>query len=229
MNNITVAIPTYEMHDRGEEVLEYSFKILEKQVYKDFDIVIGDHSADNKIRDLCRRYSESLNIAYYRNEDKRGNPASNANFVISKSTGKLIKFLCQDDYLSGEYALYQIAEEFDNTNWLFSGYMHSRNRNELEKYHLPSLNPHIFVVNTLGTPSAMTLRNVNPMPQMDENLYYAYDADFYYQFLQLYGIPKIIQEVTMINYLWENSITSRITQEFIDKEHKYILDKLGLS
>jgi hypothetical protein len=83
------------------------------------------------------------------------------------------------------------------------------------------------VANSIGTCSGVTLRNVENMPEFDTNLRYAHDCDFYYRFWKQYGDPKILKEITISNFLWLNSITSTITQEFINKENKYILEKYG--
>ena len=229
MKTFSIVSPVYEMKGKGVEALEYSFQQLSFQIFRDFDVVIGDHSVNNDIEKLCEKWSEHLDIKYFRNEENRGNPASNATFVMKKATGRYVKFLCQDDFLIDSFALQNIANElFDNPEWLFTAYVHSQDRHHFYKYYLPSLNPNIAYVNTLGTPSAMLVRNSENLLEFDNNLGYAYDCDFYYRMLQKYGEPKIVNKATMVNYIWPNSITSGIGQEFIDKETLYIIQKYGL-
>ena len=48
---ISICIPTYEMNGMGVEYLEYSFNILYSQTFKDFEIIISDHSESNLIKD----------------------------------------------------------------------------------------------------------------------------------------------------------------------------------
>jgi len=226
---LSIAIPCYEYQGRGTGILEYSFKIMERQTYKGFDVVISDHSANDQIERLCYTWSNRLDIKYFRNELGRGNAAVNTNYSIRKSTGDLIKLLCQDDYLFDEFALEKTVKAFDeDTNWLASAYIHTYNKTDYFKYHLPAMNPRICVVNTIGTPSCVTIRNVKDMPLMDQNLSYAYDCDFYKRFSDQYGPPRIISDVTVVNFLWGNSISSSVSHDLITRETNYILAKYGL-
>jgi hypothetical protein len=92
---------------------------------------------------------------------------------------------------------------------------------------MPMMNPQIYVVNTIGTSSCLTIKNVKDMPLFDRNIDYCYDCDWYYRFQKMYGDPKTISDVTMVNYLWGNSVTSKTTPEMIQKEEQYILRKYG--
>jgi len=46
---ISIAIPCYEMHGRGTEMLQYSLNTIKKQVNSDFEVVISDHSKNDDI------------------------------------------------------------------------------------------------------------------------------------------------------------------------------------
>jgi hypothetical protein len=228
MTKITVAIPMYEFNNKGREVLEHSFKILETQTFKDFDVVISDHSVNNEVENLCKEWSDKLDIKYFRNEDSRGCAAVNFDNMLKKSTGEWIKILLGDDYLRSNDSLQIINDNLDdNIFWLATAYVHTKDRIDCFKYHMPMMNPQIFVVNTIGTSSCLTIKNVKDMPLFDRNLDYCYDCDFYYRFQKMYGDPKTISDVTMVNYLWGNSVTSKTTPEMIQKEEQYILRKYG--
>jgi glycosyltransferase involved in cell wall biosynthesis len=226
MKFFSVAIPTYEMNDKGDEVLEYNFSKLLSQSFTDFDVVITDHSKDYKIENLCYRWRDKLDIKYYRNELDRGNPASNTNLAIEKSEGKYISNMCQDDYFLHKDALQNIYDEIDeNYSWYATPYVHSWDRVNFFRPHNPCVNPRLYVVNTIGTPSCVTIKNDKNMPKIDTNLFYAYDCEWYARLIQYWGEPKILNTYNMVNFLWGNSITSSITPEFIAKEEKYILEK----
>ena len=64
---VSICIPTYEMNGRGAEYLEYSFNILYHQTFKNFEIVISDHSSSDLIKDLCEQWNQVLNIKYFKN------------------------------------------------------------------------------------------------------------------------------------------------------------------
>jgi glycosyltransferase involved in cell wall biosynthesis len=203
--------------------------MISRQTFKDFDVVVADHSTDDKIMSLCKMWDNIFDIRYYRNKENRGSAAANTNFAIKMACGEWIKVLCQDDYLFDKNSLQIIADNLDDSvNWLFTDYVHSYNRMEYFKQHHPSMNYYIAINNSLGTPSAMTLKNEIELPEFDNNLTYCYDEDFYFQMYKMYGDPKIIDEVTMVNFLWDGSITSKITQDLINKENNYIINKHGI-
>jgi glycosyltransferase involved in cell wall biosynthesis len=229
MKNISIGIPSYEYGGKGAEVLEYSFLQMAIQTYQDFDVVISDHSKDDEIKNLCDRWSKTLDIKYFRNEEKRGSASANTNSAIQKCTGKFIKILCADDYLYNANSLQNIVNELDeDTIWLASNYVHTTNRKKYYGLYIPHIGPLMMVNNTIGTPSAVTIRNMVNMPEMDESLSYCYDCDYYYRMIQKYGNPKFLNTVTMVNYIWTNSVSSMISQEKIDEESKYILKKYGV-
>ena len=76
---ISICIPTYEMSGRGVGYLTHSFNILSKQSFKDFDVVISDHSQNDDIKKLCENYSNLLDIQYHRNTEGRGSNSININ------------------------------------------------------------------------------------------------------------------------------------------------------
>jgi len=228
MTFFTVAIPAYEAHGEGNIVLEHNFIQLEKQSFQDFDVVVTDHSPikDYIIENLCYRWRNRLDINYFRNENDRGNPAANTNLSIEMATGEYIKLLCFDDYLLYEHSLQDIYDEIDEDfTWCATAYIHTWDREHLFNLHLPSVNPNLHVVNTIGTPSCVTIKNVPNLPKMDTNLYYHYDCDFYFRLLHFFGMPKYINTPNMVNFLWGNSITSSVTQELMKKEQEYIISK----
>lgn len=228
MTFFSVAIPAYEAKGQGDIVLEHSFRQLESQSFKDFDVVVTDHAPTNDyiIENLCYRWRNRLDIHYYRNLNDRGNPAANTNLSIEKSTGKYIRLLCFDDYLLHDNALQDVYDDIDDDfTWGATAYVHTWDREHLFNLHLPSLNPYLYVVNTIGTPSCVIIKNLPNLPKMDTNLSYAYDCEWYGQLLKYFGEPKFINTPNMVNYLWPESISSKITPEFIKKEEEYIIKK----
>lgn len=226
---ISIAIPSYEYNGHGRDCLLYSFERMKEQTFKDFDVVISDQSADNSIEELCNEWQDRLDIKYYNVHEDIGNPAKNMNSAVEKAEGDWINILCQDDYLMNEDSLQIIADNIDEEHdWIATGYVHTDNRKNYFNYHAPQLNQHIYIVNTIGTPSCVTIKNKKDLPKFDENLSYAYDCEFYYRFWLKHGKPKLITDVTIANYLWDQSITSHINQDLIRRENDYILKKHGI-
>jgi glycosyltransferase involved in cell wall biosynthesis len=223
---ISIAIPCYEMKGLGVECLEFSFQKIKEQTFTDFEVVISDSSNDNRIELLCKKWEKEFNLKYIKSPECAGNPALNSTKAMKNCNGEWIKFLCLDDFFLNKDSLLKTVNALDNShNWLASAYIHTYDRVNFERYHLPQMNPNIFVVNTIGSPSCATFKNVM---DFDENLFYCYDCDFYWRFFQKYGEPKILSEATIGTLLGKHSLTSELaTQEFIGKENNYILKKYG--
>jgi len=222
---ISVAIPCYEMHGWGAEFLNYSLNILESQNYKNFEVVVSDHSLDDKIKDVCLHHKE-LDLVYIKNENNRGSSSANINNCIANSSGDLIKVLCQDDYLLDKDALQKTVCLFDcNKGWLVSSYYHTRNRTELISIQLPNPAITTYTNNLIGTHSCLTILNKNPL-YFDENLLWYMDCEYYYRLRDKFGMPAIITEPTFVQFLWSGQVTNTmVTREVEEQERNYILNK----
>jgi len=89
-NILSICIPTYEMRGQGSLFLKRSFDILTHQTYKNFDIIISDHSKNDLVKELCESYQNKLTINYYRNTENYGSTSANTNNAIKKATGKTL-------------------------------------------------------------------------------------------------------------------------------------------
>src|SRR3989338_4977486 len=94
---LSVCIPTYEMHGEAESMLTRSFNMLKKQTLKEFEVVISDNSENDTVRNLCKDPNyQSLNIKYIKNPRKGA--SKNTNEAMKNAAGRLIKILHMDDY-----------------------------------------------------------------------------------------------------------------------------------
>lgn len=223
---ISIVIPCWSMNGVGKEVLEFSFKILEKQSMKGFEVVITDHSEDNNIENLCKNY-KNLNIKYIKNLFCRGSGSNNINLALRNCFGEYIKILCQDDFLLNETSLETCYKDIVSSGkvWGFNSYVHSQDRQNYYNRHVPKFNQNIETVNTLGTPSALIMKNkLNVF--MDEYLKFCYDCEFYKRLYLKYGSPNISENDTMVNYIHPNQTTNTIANDELRiHEENYIRRK----
>jgi glycosyltransferase involved in cell wall biosynthesis len=221
---LSILIPSYEMKGKGSEMLSFSLNRLREQTFKNFDIVISDDSKDEVIRDYVFSIQD-LNIKYVKNLGNRG-IAGNTNNAIKFATGKILQIMCQDDYFYDENSLQRITDSFNiNDGWMVSSYMHTENRIDIFKQQLPTWNDHIYLYNTIGTPSCLSFTNNDPI-YFDENLTWFVDCEYYYRLYKRYGIPRVLNNINFVQYLWEGQTTnSIITQEIVAKEENYIRNK----
>jgi glycosyltransferase involved in cell wall biosynthesis len=223
---INIAIPIYEYAGKGTDVLNFSLNQLLLQTFQDFSLIISDHSVDDAIEKECIRWSNYFDLKYLRNENDRGSGAANFNNCLKNCTGKIIKLMCADDFVYGRDALQIIADNFtDDTDFLATSYLHSRDRRNYYNPHYPQMNDMIRVNNTIGTPSCVSIRRYDDIPKFDKNLKYAFDCDFYHQYIGKYGRIKFVNSMGIVNYIWDFSITANIDNELIKSESEYILKK----
>jgi hypothetical protein len=224
---ISVCIPTYEMNGKGAEYLEYSFNILYQQTFKNFNIIISDHSKTNLIKDLCNKWETVLNIYYIKNEYKRGNSSANVNNAIKNAKGDIIKILFQDDFLYNETSLENQIKNFESQNkyWLATACC-DYNGEELYNINYPYYHDEIqYGRNTISSPSAIMFRNENII-EFDENLIWLMDVDYYKRLYDKFGLPSICNEIAVVNRVHKDQVSHTLaTNEIQQQEFNYIKEK----
>jgi glycosyltransferase involved in cell wall biosynthesis len=208
---ISICIPTWEQYGRGLEFLKNNFEQILNQTYKNFNVIISDHSKDDKIKLLCDSYSDKFEIKYVKNESFLGNGPANTNNAIINADGDIIKIIFQDDFLYQDKSLEIIVKEFENNecNWLVSGCNHTHDDGKsFSNFMVPYWNDKIATgTNTISSPSVLSFRNDNPC-LFDEDLTMLMDCEMYYQLYIRYGLPKIITDCLITNRMHQHQISS---------------------
>jgi glycosyltransferase involved in cell wall biosynthesis len=225
--HISLCLPTYEMHGVGALFLRESFDILAKQTFKDFDVVISDNSVTDIIKVVCDEYKDKLDIKYFKHAGKK-EMSPNVNNAIRCATGKILKILCQDDYLYHERALEDIAQNFDlsKDSWLVTACIHTKNTRSYFRPFYPKYNKKIHMgKNTISSPSVLSIKNEN-VQFFDENLKWFMDCDYYKRMHDKYGDPKIVHEINVVNRVGKHQTTHNDAVESLRKrEFEYIVKK----
>ena len=100
---ISVIIPVYNV----EDYLHYAIESLEKQTYKNFEIILVNDGSTDDSGKLCDEYSEKYsNLRVFHKEN--GGLSDARNFGVQKAKGEFITFLDPDDYLEA-YSLELLA------------------------------------------------------------------------------------------------------------------------
>lgn len=224
----SIAIPAYGYNGKGVEFLEHNLSILSEQIFKDFEIIISDHSIDNTIKDVYDKWVDKLNIKYYSHDKGRGFISPNLNNAMKHCDGKWIKILFQDDFLYDEKSLlsqYEILEDNKNIKWLISTFYHSNDGFTFYRLYHPKLSDNIWNGNnTLGNPSNLTIKNED-LIYFDENLNWLVDCEYYYRLFLKYGNPTIINEITVVNRTHGDGLTDKTPQNVKDNELKIVKEK----
>lgn len=231
---ISVAIPTWESHGRGEEFLDDLLRTIEIQSFKDFEVVISDHSVNDDLSEVIDQFKDKFEIVYFKNENDKGNGPSNTNTAISKCSGEIIKIMFQDDFFYDDEALEKIHNCFnEDVKWLLCGSNHTNDDGYNFYWDLyPKWNDDILKgINTVGSPSSLAIkREVFQKVKFDENLVMMMDCDFYYHIKEIYGNPIYLNDILVSNRVHSKQISQQLYgsdnyEEKIQKEINYCIQK----
>ena len=225
---LSVAIPTYEYHGCGVDFLDFQFRKFETQTFKDFEIVISDHSINDDIEKFCKENMYNLKIKYIRNKKDRGSSSANVNNAILESSGDIIKIIFQDDFLYDEKSLEYTVNAFnDNTNWLVSGCVHTKDDGASFFNHMiPMYNDQIYYPkNTISSPSVLSIKNSDEKILFDERLIWMMDVDYYKRAFDKFGLPNVLPTTTVVNRIWEYQLSSTMSGDRKNEEVSLVKEK----
>lgn len=223
---VNICIPTYDKDGNTIQHLNQSFNILEKQSYKNFNLIITDNSKNDNVKKLCKSWHSKLNIKYYLNDIKYG-MSQNINYCLSKADGEVIKILFQDDYLLNENSLELLVSHFvgNYNHWLITACCHTNDGVNLFKPLYPFYHDNIhYGENTISCPSVLMFKNENIL-EFDENLCWLMDVEYYKRLYEKFGLPSICNYITVVNREHVNQTSNILSIENKNKDLKYIKNK----
>ncbi|HOU76468.1 MAG TPA: glycosyltransferase [Candidatus Dojkabacteria bacterium] len=223
---ISIVIPLYEKSARIIPLLSATLTRINLQTYRDSEIIIYDTTDAEDLTKQIENIKE-LKIRYIKNPILC-NMATNLNLAFKEATREIIHINHIDTYFLYNSSLEKVLNNFDKRKgWLTSGYTHTRDGLGLFKPQVPKWNNEIYINNTIGTSSCLYFLKEN-CPSMDENLDIFADCEYYYQLFKQYGEPKILEDIIFGQLLWENPDKKDDTQEDINKEIQYIVNKYSI-
>jgi glycosyltransferase involved in cell wall biosynthesis len=224
---ISITIPAYEMNGVGKLFFENSLLYISKQTFKNFEVVVSDHSESDEILDICLKFSE-LDINYIKNKNNKGSSSANLNNAILNSKYNIIKFLMQDEYLYDENTLLDIKKAFDDEkiNWVVTGCLYGSDpKNQIGKM-LPVYNDNMVIGNnTIGSPSVVSIRKTNELEFFNEDLIWLMDCEYYRRLYDKWGDPMVIPDYKIFVNQHENQVTNIISSNLKQMETESIKNK----
>jgi len=221
---LSIAIPVYECHGFGWLYLSELLNSIVKQSYKNIEVVISDQSTDDNIFNLCKLYSNFLQLKYVKAHDIIRSNSPNVNNAIKHCTGEFFKIMFQDDFFVDEKALEKIMEAFQQkAKWIITGCVHCESVHQLYRPHIPKYNNNIlFGVNTISSPSVLSFVEKE---YFDENLVMLMDCELYYRLYTKYGEPTILSDYMVCNRQHANQLqnlnTDKLASEINYCKNKY--------
>lgn len=146
---------------------------------------------------------------------KVGKMAETTNACIKRANGELIKVLYLDDMLAHKDALRDIVENFKG-DWMITG-----TDNNPYPYWTDDIG---MGNNKLGSPSALTIRNDNPL-MFDERMSWLLDCDYYKRMYDRYGEPEILDGTNVIIGIHDGQMTNILTDKDKADEEDYLNTK----
>lgn len=225
---VSIAIPCYEMGGNGVKYLNFSLNKILIQNYPNIEVIISDHSKDDKIKNYIKKWDQLLTIKYIKNTHKRGSSSANINTALKHCTGDLIKILFQDDYLLEPNSLSTQVNYFLKTDaqWLATACGHSNDHINITNPHSPKYNDLIaYGKNTISSPSVIMVKNQD-LELFDENLIWLMDCEYYKRMYDKFGLPAICNYITVINYLHPDQVSNTLANDQVRKDElEYVRKK----
>jgi len=233
MPKISICCPVYTMKGKiAEKFLVLYFSNLINQTFKDFNVIISDQSDSDNLKQICDVFSHVLDIRYHKNTSGVKNAANNVNNSIRHATGDIIKLLYMDDFFLDTQALHKINDAFESNKkgkWFISGYAVCDNeRNRITKRFLPRYNEK-FVNgdNSTGNPSNYSVRREFAL-EMDEDLLWLVDGEYFYRSYYHYGDPIIINDILVcLMDRPDGAFHDENIKSLDAKERQYCVDKFN--
>jgi len=219
---ISIVIPTYNANGFGSIYTKDCLNSIKSQTYKNYEVIISDHSTNDDIKNIISEY-DGLDIKHYFNDIGRGSITVNMNCGIKKATGDVIKIMHYDDKFCNDNALQYIADVFCKKDiyWGAFGFNHYHQSNNStcrvmvpsrRKWGCPSIS---FFINDVDNPNLF-----------DENVDIMNDHEMHCSLLKKYGDPEIISDICITVRIHENQASHFANTGIkIKADREYIINK----
>jgi len=218
---VSICITTYEANGKGAEFFRRNMIHCLEQTYRPLEIVISDHSKDTSVEEEVKRHtSPDIDIQYIRYEEHRGSPCANWNNAVKHATGDMIRIMALDDYLAYPDAISDSMRWIENRpeKWFVSHRIDEKNGVKMKR--AAYWNSNILKINTLSGPSCVMLpKSIYTQIELDRNLVWLLDLDWYFRLYETHGKPGFIPYYTWVNSQHDNQLSHHVnTREPFETE-----------
>lgn len=93
----SIVVPVYNRPDEVDELLDS----LTQQSVTDFEVIIVEDGSQTPCEDVCKKYTEQLDLHYYNKENS--GPGQSRNYGVERATGEYVLILDSDVVLPEDY------------------------------------------------------------------------------------------------------------------------------
>ena len=232
---VSICIPSY----RQPKLVKRCLNSILKQEHKNYEVIVTDDSPDNSVEKIVEKFEKMMNLQYLKNNKRKGTP-ENWNYAMKFASGKYIKIIHHDDWLSNVHSLSKYVDILDHnpdTDFVFSAsnafkmngklsFVHSPNDLQIEM--LKKYKDILFFGNFIGAPSCTIFRKSSNIV-FDNKLKWLVDIDFYIRLLKLNHNFHFIKE-PLINITTDGEY--QVTMECVNNkclelsEYYYLYKKI---
>lgn len=212
--SVSIVVPTYEYGGKACALLDQCLGSIDAQTYRNFEVVVIDHSKDSVIEEYLSRWS--FPVRYRRNERGRGNSSVNMNEGIADAQGEIIKVMHMDDWFCNPQALQKMVDGLrahPDRAWGGFGFNHYyENERSTARFIKPHIHPELRTL--IGCPSVSFFVNNKQSPdRFDESLIVINDSDMHIRLGQKYGEPLLIEDCCVTIRMHSMQVSSTVSDE----------------
>jgi len=227
---VSICIPTYNQPD----LLKICLSSIEKQSFKDFEIIITDDSSNDQVEKLISTSTLKNKIRYFKNYPALGSP-KNWNRSIELANGEFCKIMHHDDFFTSENSLNEFIDFFEQEpelDFVFCAteikhlkenkiFYHQINQKQIQ--NLKS-NPEIlFYNNLIGSPSVVMFKKERFVP-FNEDLKWLVDVDWYFNSIKnKMKISYIFKPLVGTHHGFQGQTTQEVQKQKIIQIKEHVL------
>ncbi len=220
-------MPVYAAGGMYRDFLGKSLSSIMEQSIRDNDVevIVSDHDDSVDVFDYLGAWKYQIEkrfrFKYIRNAYGRGNIAINTNVGIGQATGKYIKVLHMDDWLTSEESLSVLADYVRTTKclWGFLSFDHYTEGN-IDRLIVPTEDYFSKIGFCVGNPSTSFFVNDNNF--FDANLVMLHDFEMHRYLSAKYGKPAgIIGDAKITIRIHAGQVSKKYDIVSLDIERKY--------
>jgi glycosyltransferase involved in cell wall biosynthesis len=222
----SILVTTWECHGAGPGFIKENLKKITEIEYRPLQCVISDHSKNDEIENIVKSIDpKGVDVVYVRYPENYGNIALNWSNALKFAQGDIIQYFTMDDWFHNPMAIDRIVTFFKDSPecmWV----MVPKIDWPANKMFTPSWTDVNPMRNTIGGPNSIVFRKSLSYVEMDPNLVWFVDTEWYFR-LGLAAGPPVLYPIEPLYTCRTHplQLQHHIENPVKMREHNYIINK----